>query len=333
MIQIKNFDFKTLNWRPKVLLTNNDVPEAGLKILREKCELVICETTTLEELLEKCKGVDGIFWSTWLAHNRPTAEILDAAGPQLKSISTMSVGIEFVDLNEVKRRNIPLGCTPAVLNDAVADIAMGLGLAASRRFREGRMRIEKSCWQQRHCWMMGREIRDSVVGIVGFGGVGQTIAKRLSGFDVGEFLYCGHSKKPEAEKFQANFVSFDDLIERSDFVFITCPLTTETRRMFDASTFARMKSTSVLINVARGDIVDHEALFDALKFKQIFAAGLDVTTPEPLPSDHKLLSLHNCIITPHLGAETNRTQDDMAIVCALNVLAGLANEPMHSPAY
>lgn len=315
------------------MLTNNDVPEAALRVLREFCELVVCKSVKSEELLEKCKGVDGIFWSTWLAHGRLTAEVLDAAGPQLRCISTMSAGIEFVDLDEVKRREIPLGCTPTVLNDAVADIAVGLGLSASRRFREGRLRIEENRWEQRHCWLMGREIRNSVVGIVGFGGIGQTIARRLGGFNVQQFLYSGHKAKPEAKDFNASFVSFDELIEKSDFVFVACPLTSETRKMFQADTFAKMKSTSILVNVARGDIVDQEALYDALKDNKIFAAGIDVTTPEPLPPGHKLLTLSNLVITPHLGAETNRTQDDMAILCAINILNGLAGEPMQSPAY
>ena len=181
--------------------------------------------------------------------------------------------------------------------------------------------------------MGGQEIRDSTVGIVGFGGIGQTIAKRLSGFDVGQFLYCGHNKKLEADKFNAKFVPFLELVERSDFIFIICPLTEETRKMFNAEVFGRMKPTSVLINIARGDIVDQEALYFALKTHKIFAAGLDVMTPEPLPPDHPLMTLPNCLIIPHLGSATIRTREDMAKVAAINVLAGLADEPMLSAAY
>jgi glyoxylate/hydroxypyruvate reductase len=333
MIQLKNFVFKDPNWRPKVLVTHYDVPKVALNFLRKFCDVTVCETTNLEELLEKCKGMDGIYWATWGAHNRLTAEILDAAGPQLKSISACSAGLDFVDLEEVKRRKIPLGYTPNVLNDSVADIAVGLAITASRRFFEGRLKIESSEWENRPQWMLGQEMRDSTVGIVGFGGIGQTIAKRLSGFDVGQFLYCGHNKKPAGEKLEAKFVSFEELIEKSDFVFITCPLTSETTKMFNAAVFDKMKPTSVLVNVARGDIVDQEALYDALKNNKIFAAGLDVMTPEPLPSDHPLMSLPSCVIIPHLGAATVRTRDDIAKVAAINVLAGLAEEPLHSPAY
>lgn len=306
------------------------MPQAGIKILRELCDVTICETTTREEILQKSKGMDGIFWAT---HAKLDAEAIDAAGPQLKVISTMSVGIDYVDLDEVKRRKIPFGYTPSVLNDAVADIAVGLAISASRRFHEGRLKIDASCWEKRPQWQLGQEIRDSTVGIVGFGEIGQTIAKRLGGFDVGQFLYCGHNKKPAADKIGAKFVPFMELVETSDFIIIICPLTEETKNMFNAAVFAKMKPTSVLVNVARGPIVDQEALYDALKENKIFAAGLDVTTPEPLPADHPLLTLPNCVIIPHLGSATVRTCNDMATVAAINILAGLAGEPMHSAAY
>lgn len=329
MVPIRNFIFKN-NWRPKVLVTHYDIPEAGLKLLREKCEVTICQSSERAEILKQSKGMDGILWAT---HMKLDAEALDAAGPQLKSLSSYSVGIDFVDLEEVKRRKIPFGNTPHVLNDAVADIAIGLTISASRRFYEGRLKIESSEWEKRAQWLLGPDFRDSTVGIVGFGGIGQTIAKRFSGFDIGQFLYCGHNKKPEAEKIGAKFVPFMELIEKSDFVIIICPLTPETKFMFNAEVFAKMKPTSVLVNVARGDIIDQEALYDALKTNKIFAAGLDVTSPEPLPADHPLMTLPNCVIIPHLGSSTVRTRDDMAKVAAINVLAGLAGEPMHSAAY
>lgn len=308
----------------------SNVPEVAIKLLREYCDVTICETLEFEEYLEKVKGMDGVFWATWGAHYRLTGRALDAAGPQLKSISLKSGGMDYVDLDEVKSRKIPLGYAPSVQNDAVADMAVGLAIAASRRFREGRLRIETDTWEQRMCWMLGRDIRGSVVGIVGFGGIGKTIAQRLSSFGVRKFIYCGRNKQPGTE---AEYVSFDELIEASDFVFISCPLKAETRKMFNSKVFAKMKPTSVLVNVARGDIVDQEALYDALKTGEIYAAGLDVTSPEPLPSSHPLLTLPNCILVPHLGSETVTTRDDMAKVAAINVLAGLAGEKMLYSAY
>lgn len=138
MIPARNFEFGS--WRPKVLVTHNDIPEAGLKLLREKCDVTICDKLTREEVLEKIKGVDGLFWGTFNSLNK---EILEAAGPQLKAISTMTVGIDYVDVEAVKERKIPLGYTPHVLNDAVADIGVGLAIAAGRRFYEGRSKIKR----------------------------------------------------------------------------------------------------------------------------------------------------------------------------------------------
>jgi glyoxylate/hydroxypyruvate reductase len=176
--------------------------------------------------------------------------------------------------------------------------------------------------------MLGTEIRDSTVGIVGFGAIGQTVAKRLSGFDVKKILYSGHREKPEGKNFNADFVPFHELVERSDFIFIICPLTDETRKMFSHEIFGKMKKNCVLINIARGDIVDQDALIDALKSGKIFAAGLDVMSPEPLPSDHELLKLDNCVIIPHLGSATIRTRDDMSKTAALNILNGLSGNSM-----
>lgn len=247
---------------------------------------------TREEILQMSKGMHGILWAT---HHRLDAEALDAAGPQLKAISTLSAGTDHVDVLEVKRRNIALGHTPIVLNDAVADAAIGLMISAGRRFHEGQLKIANSDWNAHPRWLLGRDVKGSTVGIVGFGGIGQTIAHRLSGFNVAEIIYSGHSKKPDhiEEKHRARFVSFDELVSTSDFIFITCPLTEETWHLFNKSVFEKMKKTSVLVNVARGEIINHDDLYNALKNDLIFAAGLDVMTPEPLPSTDQLLTLDN----------------------------------------
>jgi glyoxylate/hydroxypyruvate reductase len=179
--------------------------------------------------------------------------------------------------------------------------------------------------------MLGKDIRGSTVGIVGLGGIGQTIVKRLRGFDVAEFLYTGHRPKPEGEQVGAKFVQLSELLSRSDFVIVACPLTSETHGLFNLDKFRQMKPTSVLVNVARGEIVDQDALVTALKDNLIFAAGLDVMYPEPLPPDHPLMSLPNAVIIPHLGSATTQTRDDMAVIAAHNVLRGIAGEPMLSP--
>lgn len=245
---------------------------------------------TREEILSLSKGAIGILWAT---HTPLNAEALDAAGPQLKAISTLSVGLDYVDIPEVKRRNIPLGYTAGTLNDAVADMAMGLMIAAAKRFHEGERRIRKGEWKFN--LMIGKDIRGSRVGIVGLGNIGQTIAKRLSGFDIGQLVYTGHRRKSEEveKKFRAKFLSFSDLIQTSDFVIIAVPLTDETRNMFNATVFDQMKSSAVLVNIARGEVVNQRDLYEALKERKIFSAGLDVMTPEPLPVDDPLLSLDN----------------------------------------
>ena len=283
--------FKNETWKPKVLVTHTMLPEAGLQYLRQKCELSFAKSRERGDILKKVKGVDGLLWGSL---EKLDAEVLDAAGPQLKAISTKSVGLNHIDVAEIKRRNILLGYTPILPSEPTGELAIGLALSAGRRFHEGRLLIEKNQWEDQPQTFLGVEIRDSVIGIVGFGKIGQAIARDIRGFTPTEIIYSGNSEKPEAEKLDANFVSFDELIERSDFVFIVCPLTSETHKMFNAKVFDKMKPTSVLVNIARGGIVDQEALYDALKNNKIFAAGLDVMTPEPLPTDHPLMSLPNC---------------------------------------
>lgn len=319
------------DWRPKVLVTNKETPEKGVNILRQKCDVIFPEDVpaTRDEIMAIVRsGVDGIMW---VGHYALNGEVLDAGAPTLKAISTMSAGMDYVDVAEFKRRNFPLGYTPTVLNEAVADLAVGLMIAAGRRFHEGRLKIESSKWQGGPQWMLGRDIRGSTVGIIGFGGIGQAIAKRLKGFDVGQFIYSGRNPKPEAAEIGAKFVSQSALLKESDYVFIAVPLTNSTRHLINATTLKQMKPTAVLVNVARGEIIDQDALVTALKQGTIFAAGLDVMTPEPLPADSELLKLPNAVIVPHLGSATIRTRDDMSVVAAHNVLAGIEGSPMLSP--
>lgn len=196
-------------YRPKVLVTHSKTPEAGLRVLREKCDVIICEglpEPTREEILTKSQGVDGILWAT---HEPLDAEALDRAGPRLKALSTKSAGIDYVDVAEVQRRGIPLGYTPNVLSDAVADLAIGLMVSAARRFHEGFLNIVNNEWETSDPqWMLGRDIKGSTIGIVGLGGIGQTIAKRLKGFEIGNLLYTGHREKPKGlQLFVAHFSS------------------------------------------------------------------------------------------------------------------------------
>ncbi|XP_052852832.1 glyoxylate reductase/hydroxypyruvate reductase [Drosophila gunungcola] len=320
----------------KVLIAHTDVPPEGLEVLKEKCEILQVESEPPNnrlEILEKIKGVHAAIWG---GRDILNAEILDAAGLQFKAVSTMSSGINNVDVPELKKRGIPLGSTPAMLTVAVADLAVGLLIAAARRFQEGRRKIDSDNWDKDHLdWLLGQDIRDSTVGFYGFGGIGQAVAKRLSGFDIDRVLYTTRNRvsKEIEEQFNAKKIDFDTLLAESDFLVIASPLTKETQGLFDASAFNKMKRTAVLINVGRGKIVNQDDLYDALKANRIFAAGLDVMDPEPLPSKDKLLALDNVVVTPHVGYATKRTRIDAATLASHNVLRGLAGEPMLSPAY
>ncbi|XP_058450096.1 glyoxylate reductase/hydroxypyruvate reductase-like isoform X2 [Malaya genurostris] len=318
------------DWRPKVLVTNKETPAKGVNLLKEKCDVIFPENVpaTREEILKLIPGVDGIMW---VGHHALNGEVLDIGAPKLRAISTMSAGMDYVDLEEFKRRDFPLGYTPSVLSDAVADEAIGLMIAAGRRFHEGRLKIDNSQWYIGPQWMLGKDIRASTVGIIGLGEIGQAIAKRLKGFDVGQLLYSGRKPKPEGNKLGAKFVAQDELLKESDYVFLAVPLNNSTRHLINATTLKQMKQTAVLINIARGEIVDQDALVDALKNGTIFAAGLDVMTPEPLPADSELLKLPNAVIVPHLGSATTRTRDDMSALAAHNILAGMEGSPMLSP--
>ncbi|XP_075153324.1 glyoxylate reductase/hydroxypyruvate reductase-like isoform X2 [Haematobia irritans] len=319
----------------KILVTHPEVPKEALDLMSRGCQLVMCDSLppNRTEILQKAKGVHGMFWAVGLPLDK---EVMDAAGSQLKSISAMSAGIDHIDVAELKKRKIPLGHTPTVLNYAVADIAMGLMLSAARRFHEGRNKIDSSSWENYHIeWMWGQEIRDATVGFFGFGGIGQAIAQRLKGFDIEKILYTTRKRvdKSVEKEFNAAKVPFDDLLSQSDILFIAAPLTPETQGVFNSTSFAKMKKNAVLINIARGPIINQDDLYTALKTNQIFSAGIDVMSPEPLPADDKLLTLPNLVITPHIGSATQRTRTDMAVICAHNVLRGLVGEPMLSPAY
>ncbi|KAH8248695.1 hypothetical protein KR032_002291 [Drosophila birchii] len=320
----------------KVLIAHTDVPPEGIVSLRDTCEILQVTSEPPQNRIEVLEKIKGCHAAIWGGRDLLNAEVLDAAGPQFKAVSTMSSGINNVDVPELKKRGIPLGSTPAMLVPAVADLAVGLLIAAARRFQEGRRKIDNDTWENYHLnWLLGQDIRGSTVGFYGFGGIGQAIAKRLSGFDIDRVLYTTRSRVSLEieEKFNAKKVDFDTLLKESDFLVIASPLTPETQGLFNASVFNKMKKTAVLVNIARGKIVNQNNLYEALKSNQIFAAGLDVMDPEPLRSTDKLLALDNVVVTPHVGYATKRTRIDAASLAAQNVLRGLAGEPMLSPAY
>ncbi|XP_014270248.1 glyoxylate reductase/hydroxypyruvate reductase [Halyomorpha halys] len=316
--------------RPKVFVSRSDYPEAGIKLLRDRCEVEMhsgIEDPAPEELLPKLVGTDALFVDT---QTKITKEVIETAAKNgLKIISTMSVGLDHIDLEAVKKTSIKIGHTPNVLTEATAELTVALLLATSRRVVEGHNTIVRGEW---NLWtptfLCGRGLYKSVVGIVGFGRIGQSVAKKLISFETSKILYSGPRRKLEGDQLGAQFVDFDKLLQQSDFVIVTCPLTPETRGIFTAEKFLLMKRSAIFINSARGGIVDQEALIHALKNKIIAAAGLDVMTPEPLPEDHPLVKLDNCVLTPHIGSNTEETLNGMAILAAKNILATLDGEKM-----
>ncbi|KAK0087195.1 hypothetical protein PV325_001564 [Microctonus aethiopoides] len=314
----------------KVLVTRHDTPPAGLNLLQSRCDVTILpgEAPTRADLLQAIPGYDAIFLSS---HSIVDAELLDIAGYKLKVISTMSAGYEHLDLAEIKRRGIKVGHTPVVLSAAVAEIAILLLLNAARRAHEGRLLLEAGQCQSKPMSLLGQDIRGSTVGIVGLGSIGAEIVKRLVSFQVENFVYTGHARKKIGDDLGAKFVTLDELLKMSDFIIVATPLTNETHGLFDDAAFDKMKKTAVFVNIGRGPVVQTDALLRALKQEKIFAAGLDVVDPEPLPKNHELLKLPNFEILPHLGSATVKTRNDMATVAAQNIINGLDGKSLVYP--
>jgi glyoxylate reductase len=247
--------------------------------------------------------------------------------PGLKVISNYGVGVDHIRLAEAAARGIPVGNTPGILDGATADMGFCLLLAAARRLVQGdRYARSPAFTRYDPGYMLGREIHGQTLGIIGLGRIGKQVARRARGFDM-TVLYHNRRRDPAAEAaLGVRYATFDELLAQSDFVMLCCPLTGETTGLINAAALARMKPTAILINVARGPVVDTAALTSALRDKQIYAAALDVTDPEPLPRDHPLLALDNVIIAPHLGSATEQTRQKMAEISVENLLRGLAGE-------
>ncbi|KAJ9581769.1 hypothetical protein L9F63_003838, partial [Diploptera punctata] len=318
--------------KPRVLVTSPEVLQPAIDLLKERYELIICPEkpyATRQQTLERISGVDAALWCSKVKVDK---EMLDKAGPNLKVVATISAGYDHIDVKEVKSRGIKVGNTPNVLSHAVAEVAVLLCLATARRMHEGRLKIVNNEWEASSLqWFLGQDIQGSTIGIVGFGGIGQAVAKRLIPFGIEKIVYSGNSCKPEAKEYNAEFVSFDELLKQSDFVIIACPLNDKTRGMFNDEVFNKMKSSAILVNVARGDVVDQPALIRALEQKKIWGAGLDVMSPEPLPTDSPLLKLPNCVLLPHVGSATVKTRTAMSVLAAKNIIAALDGTPMPAP--
>jgi glyoxylate reductase len=270
------------------------------------------------------EGADRIEAVYTYGHPTVGAALLDRL-PAVRVISNFGVGVDHIDVRTAAARGIPVGNTPGILDGATADMAFSLILAAGRRLVEGDRHARGPHFLHYDpSYMLGREVHGSTVGIVGLGRIGKQVARRARGFDM-TVLYHNRRPAPDAETaLGARYASLDDLLAASDYVVLTVPLTPQTHRLIGRAQLARMKPTAILVNAARGAVVDTDALTEALAARRIFAAALDVTDPEPLPRDHPLLRLDNVIITPHLGSATEQTRHRMAEMSVENLLAGLS---------
>lgn len=314
--------------KPKVVVTRL-IPEAGLKRIREQCDAEIWPEQMpppYEVLKRKVADCDGL---VSLLTDKIDTGLLDAA-PRLRVISNFAVGFNNIDISAATARGIPVGNTPGVLTDATADMAFCLLIAAARRVVEGHQYTLSGKWKT---WEplghLGQDLAGRTLGIVGMGRIGFALARRCQrGWDM-QVLYHDVYRSEKAEKeLGAKQVDFDTLLKQADFISVHTDLNEKTRGLFGAEQFRKMKRTAVFVNTARGPLVDQKALADALRSGTIFAAGLDVTDPEPPAPNDPLLELPNIVVAPHIASATVGTRNSMAEICAENLLAGLAGKPL-----
>jgi glyoxylate reductase len=293
------------------------LPGPALKRLAETHEVDIWPGRLppgYEELRRRTAEADGLLS---MLTDRVDAELMEGS-PRLRAIANYAVGYDNVDVETATSRGIPVGNTPDVLTDATADLAFALLLSAARKLAQAAASIPAGEWVT---WEpdshLGYDVHGATLGIVGAGRIGEAVARRAAGFDMQVLV---HSR--------SSGVSLDELLGRSDFVSLHCPLTPQTRHLIDAATLGKMKPTAILINTARGPIVDQAALATALHEGTIAGAALDVTDPEPLPADDELLGAPNLIVVPHIGSATHSAREAMADLAVDNLLAALAGRPM-----
>jgi glyoxylate reductase len=264
-----------------------------------------------------------------LLTDRVDKSLLEAM-PELRFVSSMSVGVDHIDVKALSERGIPVGNTPGVLVDTTADTAFALLLAAARRVTEADRFVRQGQWTPANAWspgfFTGKDVSGATLGIIGLGEIGQAVARRAAGFGMEVLAW---NRAPRAVP-GIEMVSLDELLQRSDFVSIHVALVQETRNLLDADKIALMKPGSVLVNTARGGIVEEQALAVALTSGRLAAAGIDVFEREPVLADNPLLGLANVVLTPHIGSATSQTRARMADMAAANAIAALEGRVMPS---
>ncbi len=316
--------------QPKVFVSRR-IHSVGIEKLRRSCEVRLWDSDEViprAELLRQIADVEGLLC---LLTEKIDAELLDHA-PHLKVVANMAVGFDNLDVPELTRRGIVGTNTPGVLTETTADFTWALLLAAARRIPEAERYVKEGRWKT---WgpllLLGQDVHHATIGIIGMGRIGQEVAKRARGFDMTILYYDVYRREDLERQLGYRYVDLDTLLRESDFVTVHVDLNERTRRMINAEALAKMKRTAILVNAARGPIVDSQALYEALKNGTIQAAALDVTDPEPIPLDSPLLTLDNCLIVPHIASASVKTRNAMAELAADNILAVLSGQRPPTP--
>ncbi len=311
--------------KPKVYVTRI-LPKEAMDRINLNCEAEVWKgelPPSRDVLLKNVSDVEGLLS---LLTDKVDAELMDKA-PKLKVVSNYAVGFDNIDIVGATNRGIIVGNTPGVLTDTTADFAFTLIMSAARRVAEGDRFVRAGKWKT---WgpmlLTGQDVHNSTLGIIGLGRIGAAVARRAKGFNMKILYYDVVRQKQYEQELGIEYAEFDRVLAESDFITMHANLTPQTHHLIGAKELDKMKKTAILVNTARGPLVDNIALYDALRDGKILYAGLDVTEPEPLPPDHPLLKLDNAIIVPHIASASVVTRTRMGIIAAENLIAGLKGE-------
>lgn len=312
--------------KPQVFITRN-LPSDTLALIDRSTDMDVWpddDPPTPQQLKGKLANVDGVLVNIM---DRVDGTLLDGA-PHLKVVSQVAVGLDNVDVAECSRRNILVGNTPGVLSKATADHGFALLLAAARRVAETDLWVRGNNWTIAHhpLYWLGSDVNGATLGIIGLGQIGMEMVRRAAGFDMNVIYYSRNRRSDLEAEYHITYSDLDTLLASSDFVSLHVPLTQETRHLIGEPELRKMKSTAILINLARGPVVDTDALCLALQEHWIAGAALDVVDPEPIPQNHPLLALNNLTITPHIGSASLISRQRMSLMAARNLLAGVQDQ-------
>jgi glyoxylate reductase len=310
--------------KPKVFVTR-PLPASAVELLSSACEVRSYPEDAaipVGQLAEECRDVEGILVNS----SQVNEEVLSAA-PKLRAISNCGVGYDNIDVAACNRRRIPITNTAGSLEETTADLAFTLLLATARRAIEADRYVREGRWDRWQWGLMhGLDVHHKTLGLLGFGGIGRPMARRGLGFCMRILYYARHRAAESVEReLHAEYVDLETLLRESDFISLHVPLTPETRHIINGKAISQMKNTAILVNTARGPVVDEGALVEALSSRKIAGAGLDVFEGEPRVNPN-LASLDNAVLAPHIGSATGETRLRMATLAVRNLLAMLAGE-------